>query len=247
MIQEETAMFKILRRSIVLIALTFPAMAHAANDHRNFLVGNFEEVSVEGDLRVEITNNGPPSARAEGDAKLVDSLKFERIGKLVRIRFNPVFNVRNIGPNGNLIVKLTGRNIRKLSLRGSGSITIDAIKTPLGQFDIRGPGEIRLGSLQTEKMQLLMNGAGKFTLSKGTATQGALQLNGTAQFDAPEFNFGNLTLFQQGAASTVTRVNREATITNAGPGTITITGSGSCVIRQAGTAQITCPTGKPTR
>jgi hypothetical protein len=232
-----------LRLCAALLIMASPVAAYAANDYRNFIAGNYEEVIVEGDIQVEILNNNGPSARAEGDAKLVDAVKFVRTGKVVHIILAQPSRFGSQVPTGNLKITLTGRNVRKLSLRGSGSITIDTIKTALGQFDIRGPGSITIGNLQAEKVQVLLSGNGRMSIEAGSTKGGAININGTPTFDAPKFTFESLTLFQQGAASTTATAMRDVTITNNGPGTINIGGKGTCVIRQAGTATITCPNG----
>ncbi len=231
-------------RTLYLLAIpsfvAFSGSAFAASDTRNFTIGLYEEVVVEGDMDVDIRNNAAPSAKATGDAKLVDALKIERVGKVVRISFRHTGFGYTPLP-GTVKIALTGRNIRKISLRGSAKITVDAIKTSLGQFDIRGPGEISIGSMQAEKMQVLLNGTGRFAVTKGTAVNGAVHLNGTARFESPELSFNSLTVFQQGAATVTTKAMREVTITNNGPGTITISGTATCTIKQAGSGKISCP------
>jgi Putative auto-transporter adhesin, head GIN domain len=231
------------RLCAALLLLASPATAHAANDYRNFIAGNYEEVIVDGDMQVEILNSNAPSARAEGDAKLVDAVKFVRTGKIVRITLAQPSRFGGKASTGTLKIKLTGRNVRKLSLRGSGLITVDTIKTALGQFDIHGPGEIRIGNLQADKVQVLLSGNGRMSIEAGATKGGAININGTPTFDAPKFTFDSLTLFQQGAASTTATAMRDVTITNNGPGTINIGGKGTCVIRQAGSGTITCPNG----
>jgi hypothetical protein len=222
------------------LLLAMAGSAHAAPDTRNFMIGIYDEVFIEGDMRVEISNNGAPSAKAEGDAKLVDNLKIERVGKQIRIGFRPM-GAGYQQPQGSVLVKLSGRNIRKLQVRGSAQVSVDAIKASAGQFELRGSGEVRIGKVETDTMQVLVNGTGAFAIGAGSAKNGAVHLNGTANFEAPEFTFNTLTLFQQGAANVSTKAKREVTITNNGPGTITIGGSASCVIRQAGSGKIICP------
>ncbi len=224
-----------------LLLCAAPVSAYAATDYRNFMVGNYEEIVVEGDIVVEIVNNSAPSARAEGDPALVDAVQFETMDKVLRFKLIQPSIPGYKAPVGQLKIKLTGRNIRKLSLRGTGKISIDTVKTVLGQFDVHGPGEIQIGNLQAEKVQVLLNGPGRVRFDGGSTKSGALHLNGTGNFEGPQFDFGTLTLFQMGAATTNTLASRDVTITNNGPGSITIGGSGSCIIRQAGSGTITCP------
>jgi hypothetical protein len=219
-----------------------PTLAHAVEDSRNFVVGHYEEVFVEGDIQVEITNNSGPSAKAMGDAKLVDALSFVQADKVVRIKLAQPLRASGNAGQGTVKIKLTGRNIRKLTMRGTGKISIDAIKTVLGQFDVRGPGAIYVGKLQAEKVQVLLQGSGLMKIESGATNSGSIYSNGTANLDAPAFDFGKLVLLQTGAATTTTKASASVTITNSGPGLINIGGTGSCMIRQAGTGTITCPT-----
>jgi Putative auto-transporter adhesin, head GIN domain len=229
-----------LKSGFILFLMSLSATASAALDKRSFLIGDYSEVVVSGDIQVEIANNGPPSAMAEGDAKLVDALKIERNGQIVRISlFQDARNTSKI-PLGAIRVKLVGRNLKRLSLAGPGKISVDAMKAPAINLDLKGPGEIDIGKFDTEKSAIFLNGSGRVKLGSGMVRNGAVAIRGTAQLDAAELSFGTLSLATMGSAVVTTKANSDVTISNSGAGSITIGGTPNCIIRQSGSGTINC-------
>ncbi len=130
----------IFRIALAVMLAAAPVAAHAADDHRNFMLGSYEEVIVEGDMQVNIVNSAGPGAKAQGNAKLVDAVRISRNGRIVHVRLDPNARTGTAAAGGTLQINMTGRDIRKITLRGSAVVAIDAVKAKFGQFDIRGPG-----------------------------------------------------------------------------------------------------------
>jgi len=65
-------------------------------------------------------------------------------------------------------------------------------------------------------------------------------LYGPGQFDAPNVKMPTLRLEHNGHAISNVQAMEEANVFNRGSGNITVGGSGSCFIKQAGSAVINC-------
>jgi hypothetical protein len=65
-------------------------------------------------------------------------------------------------------------------------------------------------------------------------------LDGAGRFDAPNVKMRTLRLEHNGNATSNVQAMEEADIFNRGSGNITVGGSGSCFIKQAGSAAINC-------
>ena len=224
-------------RLIATMCMVFAALpAHAAE--RNFLVGSFEELIVEGDIQVMLTTGKAPSAKASGDQRRLSSLKIERQGRVVRIRVTGLQASRAQGEP--IKVSLTGRDVRKLLMAGNGKITVNDISVPDFRLEIRGSGEIDVASVKNERLVALVVGNGKLTLGSGTVTSGEVVIDGAPTIAAKGVITGKLNLQQNGPANSQFTVKRSADITNSGAGSITIDGEATCFIRQAGGATIRC-------
>jgi Putative auto-transporter adhesin, head GIN domain len=219
-----------------LLTLLALSPAHAAE--RSYLIGSFEDLIVEGDIQVILTTGKAPSAKASGDKERLSSLKIDRQGSVVRIRMQGLGANRAAGEP--LKVILTGRDIRKLVLLGSGKITANDLSIPELRLEIRGSGEIDIASVKNERLVAVLVGSGKLTLGKGSVTSGEVTIDGSPVITTSGVMTDKLNLQQNGPATSKFTVKRSAEITNSGTGTITIDGTATCLIRQAGGAIISC-------
>ena len=232
-----------------LIALSLGAApVLAADGQRTFNVGTYDVVIVEGDISVTIDNDAPPSAKASGNPKLLNMLQFDRNGQTVKIRLVPATQTVGVGINmGTVQVQLAGRNVRKITVRGSGVASINTVKGTAAYFDLRGPGAISVGSLTSERVITLVNGSGRFSVANGKISDASVKVNGTASVNMGDALIDTLNLSQAGAADTGFKVKSKATVSNSGSGKITITGTATCTVVQGGSGSISCPEkgGKP--
>jgi hypothetical protein len=219
-----------------LLAMLAIAPAHAAE--RSYLVGSFEEIIVEGDLQVTLDIGKTPSAKATGDKQRLSSLKIERQGRVVRIRMAGMQAGRRAGEP--ITIAMTGRNVRKLILRGNGRISVNDVNMTDVRVDLRGSGEINIASLKSERLVVLLVGSGKLNIAKGAVTSGEFTIDGASNIDAAGVMLKKLKLTQNGPANTHFLVEKTAEITNSGTGAITVDGEATCFVRQAGGAAIKC-------
>ncbi len=224
------------RLALASLALTLSASAQAAE--QRFSLGSFEELIVEGDLTVNLETGKAPSARAEGPRNKLGALRVDRQGKVVRIRTVGFPSNRN--DSGPMTIFVTGRDIRKVALIGTGKVTANALAADTMRIELRGAGAIDVGSLNASKLVAMLVGNGSLTIAKGTALTSEVAIDGGAQFISGGMVSQNLQLVQSGPASTLLTVNNIAEINNSGSGSITIEGNGTCLIRKAGSARINC-------
>jgi hypothetical protein len=226
----------LIRLLATLFALMTIAPVQAAE--RSFLVGNFEDVIVEGDIQVTLKTGLAPSAKASGDRDRLGALKIIRQGQVVRIRMQGLAANRVGGEP--LQVALTGRNVKKMILQGNGRITASGLDMPQLRLEIRGSGEIDIAKVKSDRLVALLVGSGKLTLGSGSVTETEILIDGSPVISAPLVEMQKLRLQQNGPAKTHFKVGNIAEITNSGTGNITIDGKGTCQIRQAGAATIKC-------
>lgn len=222
----------------VLAVFALCASGAAMAAEQRFTVGNYDEVIVEGDIIVNLTTGKAPSAIATGPQGKVGALRVERQGMVLRIRTTALQHGKR--DNGPVTVALSGRDIKRLALVGSGKISADNLDKDTIRIEMRGSGAITVANLKAFRLVTMISGNGTFTVTKGEVVNGEVAIDGGASFQSAGLTVQNLKLVHNGPASTLLTVSNTAEINNNGAGSITVEGSGTCVIRKAGSGTINC-------
>lgn len=226
----------------LLAALAAPAIpAHAAE--RSFLIGSFEELLVEGDMKVIVDNNRSPSAKASGDRQSIEAVKIERNGRTLRVRIQEYEGQSaKQAATTPLVIRLGGRDINRISVDGSANLSVNRMRVLGGTATVKlsGPGSIRVDQLESDRLSLSVAGQGNVVLAGGTVRVAQIGINGGATVDASALRLQQARLAQTGNANTALQVTDTVEIVNSGSGAISVTGNATCFIRQPGSARINC-------
>ena len=226
----------------ILLAAGLITAGPASAEERKMLVASFENIQVLGDINVEVQTGKAPSARVNGDKRVLDSLKLERIGMTLRVRLQGALNDAKGTPMTQPVqVLLSTQGIKNMAVAGNGTLKISNVSEPDAvRMLIAGNGSITVEQLTADKFVANIDGNGRIGLKKGNVRDSTVTINGSGQFDAPELKMRKLRLEHVGNGVTTVQVLEEADIYNRGTGNITVGGSGSCFIKQAGSAAINC-------
>ena len=220
------------------LAVAGPACA----EERKMLVGSFENIQVFGDINVEVLTGKAPSARAKGDKRVLDALKLERVGMTLRVRLQGALNdAKGAAISRPVLVQLTTQAIQNITVAGNGTLKVTNVVQPdTARLLVAGNGSIAIDKLLADKFSADINGNGRIAIKNGNVRDGRVTLEGTGQFDAPDVKMRTVRLQHSGNAVSSVQALEEANIFNNGSGSITVGGSGSCFIKQAGAATINC-------
>jgi hypothetical protein len=226
----------------LLLSAGLNIAAPLAAEERKMLVASFENIQVTGDIHVEVQTNKAPSARASGDKRVLDALKLERVGTTLRVRLQGALNgTKGARMTQPVVVRLSTQNIKNMAVTGNGSLKISNVKqADAVHMLITGNGSILVDSLVTDTFSAGIDGNGQITIRRGNARKGQITLNGAGRFDAADVKMRMVRLEHVGNGESKINVAEEADIFNRGAGNITVSGSGSCFIKQAGNAAINC-------
>ena len=224
-------------RLVLATFLVFAASSLSAAEQR-FSIGNYEELIVEGDVIVNLENGKAPSANAQGPRDRLNALRIERQGNVLRIR--SVGFQSGQSDKGPVTIAVTGRNIKRVALIGSGKINANVLDAETTRIELRGSGSIEVASLKSFRLISMIAGNGRLNIAKGEAVNTELAIDGGANFISAGYVTQNLKLVHNGPASTLMTVSNNAEINNTGAGSITIEGNGTCNVRKAGSATINC-------
>ena len=224
-------------RLILATFAVFAAASVSAADQR-FSIGNYDELIVEGDIIVNLETGKAPSAKAQGPRDRLSALRVERQGNVLRIRSVALQSGQS--DKGPVTISVTGRNIKRVALIGSGKISANMLDAETTRIELRGSGSIEVASLKAFKLISMIAGNGRLNIVKADVVNTELAIDGGASFISAGFVTQNLKLVHNGPASTLMTVSNNAEINNTGAGSITIEGSGTCNVLKAGSATINC-------
>ncbi|MVZ97674.1 hypothetical protein EUU23_08135 [Sphingorhabdus sp. IMCC26285] len=209
---------------------------------RKLLVASFENIVVIGDINVTILTGKSPSAIASGDKRVLDSLKLERVGTTLRVRLQDIINNnRGVPIVAPLRVVLTTQDIKDITLSGNGVLTITEVRQQnLARILLAGNGTIDIGKLVSNQFTATINGNGKILVGGGRITDARVTIEGAGSFRSEAASIRKLRLEHIGNAVSTATVDEGAEIFNRGSGNISIGGKGTCFIKQAGAAAISC-------
>jgi hypothetical protein len=225
----------------LLAGVTFGAQPAMAVE-RKLLVASFENIQVIGDINVTVQTGKSPSALASGDKRVLESLKLERVGMTLRVRLQDIVN-NNKGVPITLPLKLTltTQAIKDITLSGNGTLNISEVKQQNGaRMLIAGNGSVSIGRLIADQFTANINGNGKIDIGGGVTRDARVTIDGAGSFDGAKVKMRKLRLEHIGNAISTATVEEGTDIYNRGSGNITIGGKGTCFIKQAGAAAISC-------
>jgi Putative auto-transporter adhesin, head GIN domain len=226
---------------VLPMALALPQTAHA--EKRKLLVGSFQDVTVYGDMQVEIVTGKAPTASATGDRATLDLLRLERDSEhlIIRVQQTPLDSNRTRITQP-LVIYLGTRQLRNISLSGNARLHITNIRRDgISRIIVDGGGNIDIDALNTDKIDAAISGTGRIGIGKGAARETSLRIQGAGIYDAQNLLTRKFMLEQNGNATVNVRAEENATISNIGSGNITVIGNAECFIRKAGAAIISCP------
>jgi hypothetical protein len=227
-------------RTLPLALLLAFAAVPAAAAERTYSVTDFDRVEVDGPYRVTLTTGRSASARAEGSAEALDHVSLDVQGGVLRIRRNRSawggYPAQGIGP---VAISLTGRDLRKAAVVGSGSLAIDRAGGLRVDLSVSGSGRLDVGLLEADSLMIGLLGGGRITVA-GRARQLKATVQGSGDLAAAGLSADDAQIASDTAGTVAVTVTRTAKVVATGPGDVEILGSPSCTVQAKGSGQVIC-------
>ena len=131
-----------MNRPLAVAALSLLAAAPAAAAERNFPVGGFDRLALEGSPDVTVVTGRAPSVRATGDADALDRLDVHVEGGTLRIGHKRNGWNWDWGRHARTHVEVTVPMLRGVDTAGSGDVRVDRIKVRDFAGAIAGSGSL---------------------------------------------------------------------------------------------------------
>lgn len=241
--------YGILYAALSCTSLFFASHAQAANSNnaiiaeKNYAIGSFDNVQIEGDIIVNITTRKGPSARATGPRKLLNLVQLSNNSRTLKIQLKSHNGTtrRSETFNEPLEIFITTQKITDIDINGNGNVNIDNIDIRKSRFKILGSGRISVQKANINDLEILIWGGGNVNLQSGNVVKSNFAINGFGSIIAENLVTETLDISHIGPANSIINVSNVAHISNNGTGQIEIIGKGNCLIKSIGSARIICP------
>ena len=164
---------------------------------RNFQVGAFERVSLEGSHDVVVTVGGAPSVRAEGDAAAIERLDIRvENGQLKIATQRGNWSWRR--QRGRVTVFVTAPSLNGAAIGGSGDMRIDRVESPRFAASIAGSGNLDIAALRTQRADLSIAGSGDVAIQASESVDasilgsGDINVRGSARCSVSKMGSGDV-------------------------------------------------------
>jgi hypothetical protein len=213
------------------------------NIRRDFQVGAFQKVALEGSHDVVVTVGGAPSVRAEGDKAAIDRLDIRvengelKIGTR-REHGGWSWNFGGIHHN-RVTIYVTAPSLAAATVAGSGDMKIDKVAGNDFAATIGGSGDMEIGSVQAAQAHFTVAGSGDMKAG-GKVQQASISVAGSGDFVAGGLEIGDATVSVIGSGDITARATRSADVSVMGSGDVTLSGGAKCTTHKMGSGDVHC-------
>ncbi|MES2173550.1 MAG: head GIN domain-containing protein [Pseudomonadota bacterium] len=216
-------------------ALFLAAPASAAT--RGYTITSFDAIRVDAPVTVILTTGAGASARAEGDQGALDRLKVDVSGRLLTITMERTRPGEKSG--GAATLRLSTAMVQRIVLTGGGSVSIDRMKGQSGQIVLGGNGDVSVAAVDLDRVDVALAGGGRVTMA-GRAGVAAIRVNGPGALAAEPLIARQASVTNEGPGSITLTADVTARVTTTGSGDVTITGKAACTIDNRGAGRVRC-------
>ena len=206
---------------------------------RNFEVGAFESVSLDGGHDVVVTVGGAPSVRAEGDSEAIERLDIRVENGRLRIgqRREGWFSGRR--HRGGVTIHVTAPSLNGAAIAGAGDLRIDRVQAQAFEAEIAGSGDIEIGTLQARRASFSIAGAGGIRAS-GTADETRVDIAGSGSVGLEQLRARRASVSIAGSGDVRLNATEEVDGSILGSGDVSVTGGARCDISKMGSGNVRC-------
>lgn len=203
---------------------------------RGYSVTSFDAIRVEAPVRVILVTGKGASARADGDADMLERLRLDGSGRLLTVRAARTPSAQG---GGRATITLSTGMLNRIVLVGGGSITVNRLTGLRAEIVSGGNGDVTVGAVEVDQLSVGLAGGGKVALA-GRAGMASIRVTGPGAVAAEGLHTRNATVSNEGPGSIRLDAAVTAKVTASGAGDVTVTGKAACTVANRGTGRIVC-------
>ena len=227
-------------RNIWAACLLFTAtISSASAAEQQYSVTNFDTVRMQGPFRVTIITGKGNSARGVGDRDALDRVSLNVSGGVLTIRAGASrYGEADRNP-GRVELFLTTGTVRRVMMGGNGALSIQGMKGVRGDINLAGNGDLEISGMALDQLIVNSAGSGRIRMA-GNAGNARIQIIGAGSIEAPGLSAKTAAIDSQGPGSITLTATGTADVTVKGSGDVTVLGKPACKISQTGSGEVRC-------
>ncbi len=231
--------------ALAALPVLVPATSHAAGVQgsgkaatESRTVGEFDAIGASGSMDVLVRQGAQTAVQVEADDNLLPLLE-----TVVENRSNgPALLIRwrkgeSVQPRTNVKVTVTAPKLAAVSCAGSGTIRLEAFKTPALQVTLAGSGETQLNGLTTDDLSVRISGSGDVSGS-GQAGKVAVSIAGSGDVRLAELRGDTVSVSIAGSGDAAVNAQKTLSVSIAGSGDVTYVGDATVKSSVAGSGSV---------
>lgn len=211
----------------------------AEQGRRDFQVGAFEAVSLEGAHDVVVTVGGQPSVRAEGDAEALERLEISVENGSLRISSERRSGWSWRRHRGRVTVYVTAPSLNAASIGGSGDMRIDRVQAEAFRASIGGSGNMEIAALQARRAAFSVAGSGNVRAA-GQAEEADVSVAGSGDLALEGLATRRADVSIVGSGDVAIQASESVSASIMGSGDVTVTGNARCTVSKMGSGDVHC-------
>lgn len=226
------------RLAAVLLAAAVATPAAAAE--RQWGVGSFSRLRVDGAFEVRIANGAPRARASSPDARLLERVALSTNGDTMTIRVAP--GEQGGSDGAPIVVTLSTPQLAGVTVLGGGRVMAEDMRAPRLDLAVTGSGTLAASGVAADQLVATTVGSGAITLS-GKAQRARLVANGPGLLDAAALTANELAVTVDGAGEARARARYSAQVRATGAARVSVEGEAKCRITAVPGAAVTCAAG----
>lgn len=201
---------------------------------RSWSVRDFDAVMLRGPDDVQVRVGGDFSITATGDPEVLDRLRLENEGGMLRIG-------RVGGGSGQqgARIAITLPRIDRAVVNGSGNLSVDRVQGATFTGDLAGSGDLSVGTLAVEGLDFRIAGSGDITAA-GTAKRLEVSIAGAGDVDAAGLRAVSAEVSIAGSGNVRAAVDGPAKVSILGSGDVDLGPRAKCTVSKLGSGDVRC-------
>lgn len=200
--------------------------------------GAFDGVALSGGFQVVIRQGAGNKIELKADRNLLPYIETRVVdgskGRTLQIEPKKGFNI-SASNNPSFVIEMPA--LRAVSVAGSGSVKVEAMKTGGVDAAIAGSGDIRFASLDAEKLAMKISGSGDI-VAAGRCGNAQVSIAGSGDVKAAELVAEEVKVTIAGSGDAQVNATRRLNVSIAGSGDVKYAGSPEITSSIAGSGKV---------
>lgn len=214
-----------------------PAREISGPSEMTYKLDGFERIATTGSQDLEITLGDAFAVHADGDVSRLH-VAVENGELVIRPQDGGAWDW---GDFDSTKISVTLPRLTRVSLTGSGDVSIDGVKGDrfVGVIEGGFGGSLEVDGLEVEEAEFTINGLGEI-VAAGTARATRTTINGVGEVQAGSLRTQTAVVSVNGPGDVELSVDQEADVSVQGPGEVDINGPARCTISTSGPGSVSC-------